>query len=80
MPKSYHLYFGYCLLLFSEAEMPSEKRRIQERERETTKGGSKEEHITTGLATKKPNSRWHRDFAIKIILCRLIDKLIRLIF
>ena len=44
MPKSYH-YFGYCLLLLSEAEMPSEKRRIQERE--TTKGGSKEEHITT---------------------------------
>ena len=40
MPKSYH-YFGYCLLLLSEAEMPSEKRRIQERE--TTKGGSKEE-------------------------------------
>ena len=60
MPKSYH-YFGYCLLLLCEAEMPSEKRRIQERE--TTKGGSKEEHITTGLATKKPNSRWDRDFA-----------------
>ncbi|CAL8311566.1 unnamed protein product, partial [Arctogadus glacialis] len=33
MPKSYH-YFGYCLLLLSEAEMPSEKRRIQERERQ----------------------------------------------
>ncbi|CAL8369495.1 unnamed protein product, partial [Gadus morhua 'NCC'] len=39
----------------SEAEMPTEKRRIQERE--TTQGGSKEEHITAGLATKKPNSR-----------------------
>ena len=33
MPKSYH-YFGYCLLLLSEAEMPGEKRRIQERERQ----------------------------------------------
>ncbi|CAL8391559.1 unnamed protein product [Arctogadus glacialis] len=35
----------------SEAQMPTEKRRIQERE--TTQGGSKEEHITAGLATKK---------------------------
>ena len=33
MPKSYH-YFGYCLLLLSEAEMPAEKRQIQERERQ----------------------------------------------
>ena len=53
MPKSYH-YFGYCLLFLSEAEMPSEER---ERQRERDREREREKHISTGLATKKPNSR-----------------------
>ena len=54
-----YYYFGYCLLLLSEAEMPSEKRRIQERKTQLKEAAKR----STWLASKKPNSRWDRDFA-----------------